>query len=114
MTVRGDGPGLTRLVAEREPCRIAVDAPGVTVANLGGYGYVGVQDAADRFCCEDVYLTPSLDGRNFLPFGKKGRVHGRIHGLGPAGEDPAEVDVPALHRRDELPPRLLAEPRRRE
>ena len=72
VTVRGAGPGLTRLVAEREPCRIAVGAPGVTVANLGGYGYVGVQDAADRFTCEDVYLTHSLDGRTFLPFGRKG------------------------------------------
>ena len=72
VTVRGAGPGLTRLVAEREPCRIAVDAPGVTLANLGGFGYVGVQDAADRFCCEDVYLRHSLDGRTYLPFGRKG------------------------------------------
>ena len=72
VTIRGAGPGLTRLVAEREPCRIAVDAPGVTVANLGGFGYVGVQDAADRFCCEDVYLVHSLDGRTYLPFGRKG------------------------------------------
>ena len=45
VTIRGAGPGLTRLVAEREPCRIAVDAPGVTLANLGGYGYVGVRRA---------------------------------------------------------------------
>ena len=72
VTVRGAGPGLTRLVAEREPCRIAVDAPGVTIANLGGFGYVGVQDAADRFTCEDVYLVHSLDGRTYLPFGRKG------------------------------------------
>jgi len=72
VTVRGAGPGLTRLVAERESCRIAVDAPGVTVANLGGFGYVGIQDTADRFCCEDVYLTHSLDGRTYLPFGQKG------------------------------------------
>ena len=72
VTVRGAGPGLTRLVAEREPCRIAVDAPGVTLANLGGYGYVGVQDAADQFTCEDVYLTHSLDGGTYLPFGRKG------------------------------------------
>ncbi len=49
MTVRGAKLGLTRLVAEREPCRIAVDSPGVTLANLGGFGYVGIQDAADRF-----------------------------------------------------------------
>ena len=72
VTVRGAGPGLTRLVAEREPCRIAVDAPGVTLANLGGYGYVGIQDAADRFTCEDVYLIHSLDGRSYLPFRRKG------------------------------------------
>ena len=72
MTVRGAKLGLTRLVAEREPCRIAVDSPGVTLANLGGFGYVGIQDAADRFCCEDVYLTHSLDGRTYLPFGQKG------------------------------------------
>ncbi len=72
VTVRGAGPGLTRLIAEREACRIAVDAPGVTLTNLGGFGYVGVQDAADRFCCEDVYLTHSLDGRTYLPFGQKG------------------------------------------
>ena len=71
-TVRGAGPGLTRLVAENEPCRIAVDAPGVTLANLGGYGYVGVQDTADRFTCEDVHLTHSLDGRTYLDFGRKG------------------------------------------
>ncbi|MEN6516964.1 MAG: hypothetical protein ABFC38_02080 [Methanospirillum sp.] len=72
VTVRGAGPGLTRLDAGREPCRIAVDAPGVTIANLGGYGYVGVQDTADRFACEDVYLTHSLDGSNYLDFGTKG------------------------------------------
>ena len=72
VTVRGAGPGLTRLVAEREPCRIAVDAPGVTIANLGGFGYVGIQDTADRFTAEDVYLVHSLDGRTYLPFGKKG------------------------------------------
>ena len=30
VTVRGAGPGLTRLVAEREPCRVAVAAPGNT------------------------------------------------------------------------------------
>ncbi len=72
VTIRGAGPGLTRLIAEREPCRIAVDAPGVTLANLGGYGYVGIQDAADSFTCEDVYLTHSLDDRSYLPFGQKG------------------------------------------
>ena len=72
VTVRGAGPGLTRLVAEHEPCRIAVDAPGVTLANLGGFGFVGIQDTADRFTCEDVYITHSLDGRTYLPFGKKG------------------------------------------
>jgi len=76
VTVRGAGPGLTRLVAGREPCRIAVDAPGVTLANLGGFGYVGIQDAADRFTCEDVYLTHSLDGRTYLPFGQKGGCTG--------------------------------------
>jgi hypothetical protein len=59
-------------VARVEPCRIAVDAPGVTLANLGGYGYVGVQDTADRFTCEDVYITHSLDGSGYLDFGKKG------------------------------------------
>jgi len=72
VTVRGVGPGLTRLMAGREPCRIAVEAPGVTLANLGGYGYVGVQDTADRFACEDVYLIHSLDGRSYLDFGRRG------------------------------------------
>jgi hypothetical protein len=72
VTVRGAGPGLTRLVARADPCRIAVDAPGVTLANLGGYGYVGVQDTADHFACEDVYLTHSLDGRTYLDFGRRG------------------------------------------
>ena len=72
VTVRGAGPGLTRLVAEGSACRIAVDAPGVTLASLGGYGYVGIQDAADRFTAEDVYLAHSLDGRSYLPFGEKG------------------------------------------
>ena len=76
VTVRGAGPGLTRLVAEREPCRISVDAPGVTIANLGGFGYVGIQDTADRFCCEDVYLTHSLGGRTHLPFGEMGGCTG--------------------------------------
>ena len=72
VTVRGAGPGLTRLVARAEPCRIAVDAPGVTLANLGGFGYVGVQDTADHFTCEDVYVTHSLDGRTCLDFGRRG------------------------------------------
>ena len=34
VTVRGAGPGLTRLVAGSEPCRIAVDAPGVDAREL--------------------------------------------------------------------------------
>ena len=71
VTVRGVGPGLTRLVAGREPCRIAVDAPGVTLANFGGFGYVGIQDTADRFTCEDVYITHAIGGA-YVPFGQKG------------------------------------------
>ncbi|MEN6343111.1 MAG: hypothetical protein ABFC89_11205, partial [Methanospirillum sp.] len=71
VTVRGAGPGLTRLVAGGEPCRIAVDAPGVTLANFGGFGYVGVQDTADRLTCEDVYVTHAIGGA-YVPFGKKG------------------------------------------
>jgi len=71
VTVRGAGPALTRLEARLEPCRLAVDAPGVTLANLGGFGYVGIQDTADRFTCEDVYITHAI-GRTYLPFGKKG------------------------------------------
>ncbi len=72
VTVRGAGPAFTRLVATREPCRIAVDAPGVTLAGFTGAGYVGVQDSADRFRCEEVSLTHSLDGRTYLDFGRKG------------------------------------------
>jgi hypothetical protein len=72
VTVRGGGPAFTRLVAAREPCRIAVDAPGVTLAGFAGAGYVGIQDTADRFTCEEVSLSHSLDGRTYLDFGKKG------------------------------------------
>jgi hypothetical protein len=71
VTIRGAGPGLTRLIAETSPCRIAVDGPGVTLANFGGFGYVGVQDTADRFTCEDVYLTHAIGGA-YVPFGTKG------------------------------------------
>ena len=71
-TVRGAGPGLTRLVAREEPCRIIADAPGATVANLGGWGYVGLEVHADWFTAEDVYLAHSLDGRTYLDFGAKG------------------------------------------
>jgi hypothetical protein len=71
VTIRGAGPGLTRLFAEQSPCRIAVDAPGVTLANFGGFGYVGVQDTADRFTCEDVFLTHAINGV-YVPFGMKG------------------------------------------
>jgi hypothetical protein len=72
VTVRGGGPAFTRLVAAREPCRIAVDAPGVTLAGFAGAGYIGIQDTADRFTCEEVSLSHSLDGRTYLDFGKKG------------------------------------------
>ena len=72
VTVRGGGPAFTRLVAAREPCRIAVDAPGVTLAGFAGAGYVGIQDSADRFTCEEVALSHSLDGRTYLDFGRKG------------------------------------------
>ena len=75
MTVRGAGPGITRLMAGREPCRIAVDAPGVTLANFGGFGFVGIQDTADRFTCEDVYVTHAIGGE-YVPFGQKGRCTG--------------------------------------
>jgi hypothetical protein len=70
--IRGGGPAFTRLVATREPCRIAVDAPGVTLAGFAGLGYVGIQDTADRFTCEEVSLSHSLDGRTYLDFGRKG------------------------------------------
>ena len=56
------------------PCVISNpghEAPGVTLANLGGFGYVGVQDTADRFACEDVYLTHAIGGA-YMPFGQKG------------------------------------------
>lgn len=69
MTFRGAGPGLTRLMAGREPCRIAVDAPGVKLANFGD-GYVGIQDTANRFTCEDVYITHTIGGE-YVPFGQK-------------------------------------------
>ncbi len=85
VTIRGAGPGLTRLVARTEPCRIAVDVPGVTLANLGGFGYVGVQDTADRFCCEDVYLAHSLDGQGYLDFGRKGGCTAAFMAWGRAG-----------------------------
>ncbi len=71
VTVRGAGPGLTRLLAAAEPCRIAVDAPGVTLANFGGFGYVGLQATADRLTCEDVYITHAING-TYVPFGTKG------------------------------------------
>ncbi|MEN6341341.1 MAG: right-handed parallel beta-helix repeat-containing protein [Methanospirillum sp.] len=71
LTVRGAGPGLTRIVAENEPCRIAVDAPGVTLANIGGFGYIGIQDTADGFTCEDVYVTHAINGA-YVAFGRKG------------------------------------------
>jgi hypothetical protein len=44
----------------------------VILANFGGYGYVGIQDTADRFTCEDVYVAHSLDGRRYLDFGRRG------------------------------------------
>ena len=72
VTVRGAGPGLTRLVARSEPCRLIADAPDTEVANLGADGYVGLEAHADRFTAEDVTITHSLDGRTFLPFGQKG------------------------------------------
>ncbi len=71
VTVRGAGPGLTRLNAAREAGRIAVDAPGVTLTNFGGFGYVGIQDTADHFTCEDVYITHAIDGA-YVPFGRTG------------------------------------------
>ncbi len=58
-------------MAGDEPCRIAVDAPGVTLANFGGFGYVGVRDTADRVTCEDLYVTHSTGGA-YVPFGMKG------------------------------------------
>ena len=71
-TVRGAGPGLTRLVAAREPCRLVADAPGATVACLGAAGYVGLEVHADRFAAEEVAIAHSLDGRTYLDFGRKG------------------------------------------
>ncbi|MEN6518836.1 MAG: hypothetical protein ABFC38_11785 [Methanospirillum sp.] len=58
-------------MAGDEPCRIAVDAPGVTLANFGGFGYVGVRGTADRLTCEDLDVTHSTGGA-YVPFGKKG------------------------------------------
>ena len=85
--VRGAGPGLSRLVAEREPCRIIADAPGATVANLGGRGYVGLR--GPRRPLHGRGRLPRPLARRFeLPgLRPEGRVHGRVHGLGTAGAD---------------------------
>ncbi len=84
--MRGAGPGLTRIVAESEPCRIVADAPGATVANLGGFGYVGLEVHADRFTAEDVYVTNSLDGKTYLDFGRKGGCTGAFMAWGRRGK----------------------------
>ena len=90
MTVRGAGPGITRLIAGREPCRIAVDAPGVTLANFGGFGFIGIQDTADRFTCEDVYITHSIGGE-YVPFGQKGGCTAAFMVWGQAGRTVREL-----------------------
>lgn len=74
-TVTGAGPGRTRLEAESHPCRISIPegADGVTLANFGGFGYVGIQGSADRLTCEDIFLTQSeIGGGGYVPFGNRG------------------------------------------
>lgn len=90
VTFRGADPGLTRLMAGREPCRIAVDAPGVKLANFGGYGCVGVQGTADRFTCEDVYITHAIGGE-YVPFGQKGGCTAAFMVWGRAGRTVREL-----------------------
>lgn len=74
VTIRGAGPGQTIIEATRSPCRIEIPetSPGVTLAGFSGVGYVGIQNYASQFTCEDVEITHSLDGRTYLPFGKAG------------------------------------------
>ena len=79
----GAGPGLTGRSPGRALPAVA-DAPGATVANLGGYGYVGLEVHADGFTAEDVYDTHSLDGSSTSISGG-GRVHGCVHGWGRRG-----------------------------
>jgi len=73
-TIRGAGPGLTIIEAAGSPCRIEIPetSPGVTLGGFSGVGYVGIQNYASRFTCEEVEITHSLDGRTYLPFGKAG------------------------------------------
>ena len=114
---RRDGPrrraGADPARAAREPCRIAVDAPGVTLANFGGFGYVGIQDTADRFTCEDVYITHAIDGA-YVPFGQKGGCTAAFMVWGRKGRTVRDLVFRRCSRRAVLPPRLLPEPRGRE
>lgn len=73
VTVRGAGPGLTVLVGERHPCRLTIPeaSAGVTLANFGSLGYVGLQDYADRFMAEDLYISQAFGGV-YVPFGRQG------------------------------------------
>ncbi len=112
VTVRGAGPGLTRLIARNEPCRIAVEAPGVTLANFGGFGYVGVQDTADRFTCEDVYLTHALNGA-YVPFGTKGGCTAAFMVWGRKGRTVRDLVFRRCSAERSVSPRLQPEPRRR-
>jgi len=63
------------VVTVREPCRIAVELSGGTLVNPDGYGFVGIQDMADRFTREDIYVTHMPEGA-YLPLGRKGGCMG--------------------------------------
>ncbi|ACL17892.1 hypothetical protein [Methanosphaerula palustris] len=44
----------------------------MTLGGFSGVGYVGIQNYASSFTCEDVEIAHTLDGRTYLPFGKAG------------------------------------------
>lgn len=64
-------PGAT-FTAAKSPCRIEVLNEGVKITGFNGKGFIGIQNYANNFTCEDTWIEHSLDGKTYLPFGKMG------------------------------------------
>jgi hypothetical protein len=56
----------------QDSVRLTPRDPKVTVKGLRGIGCFTVYNYADQFTIEDFYITHSLDGKTYLPLGKKG------------------------------------------
>lgn len=88
------GPGVI-LQATNGICRITVQHENVHIFGLTCRGYVAIQwyCTANHLTIEDTSITHSLDGKTYLPFGKRGGATAAFMGWGSVGKTMTGITI---------------------